>query len=86
MSSYFIIEDGQLYNYSDEDEKQKVTHILRRDGGGEEYLKLWVSDGKVLGGRTVGEEMFTLTVTPDGDIEGEVPGGYQYNFVAGEKE
>ena len=43
-----------------------------------------LSDGNVLGGRTVGDEMYTLTVTPDGEIEGEVPGGYQYNFVAGE--
>jgi hypothetical protein len=78
MNSYWIIYDGQLYNG-----KQKVTHIRRLDGGGIEYLKLWVSDGNVLVGRTVGEAMFTLTVTPDGEIEGEVPGGYQYNFVAG---
>ena len=76
--SYFIIDDGQLYNG-----KQKVTHVRRLDGGGVEYLKLWVSDGNVLVGRTVGDPMFTLTVTPDGGIEGEVPGGYQYNFVAG---
>ncbi len=76
--SYFIIDDGQLYNG-----KQKVTHVRRLDGGGIEYLKLWVSDGNVLGGHTVDDPMFTLTVTPDGQIEGEVPGGYQYNFVAG---
>ena len=76
--SYWIIDDGQLYNG-----KQKVTHVRRLDGGGIEYLKLWVSDGKVLGGRTVGEAMFTLMVTPDGRIKGEVPGGYQYDFVAG---
>jgi hypothetical protein len=76
--SYFIIDDGQLYNG-----KQKVTHVRRLDGGGIEYLKLWVSDGKVLGGRTVDDPMFTLTVTQDGEIEGEVPGGYKYNFVAG---
>ena len=81
--SYFIIDDGQLYRNSDEDGKQKVTHVRRLDGGGIEYLELWVSDGNVLVGRTVGEAMFTLTVTPDGRIEGEVPGGYQYNFVAG---
>ncbi len=78
MTSYWIIDDGQLYNG-----KQKVTHVRRLDGGGVEYLKLWVSDGNVLVGRTVGEPMFTLTVTSDGEIEGEVPGGYQYNFVAG---
>ena len=76
--SYWIIDDGQLYNG-----KQKVTHVRRLDGGGIEYLKLWVSDGNVLGGHTVGDVMFTLTVTPDGEIEGKVPGGYQYNFVAG---
>ena len=76
--SYFIIEDGQLYNG-----RQKVTHVRRLDGGGIEYLKLWVSDGDVHCGYTVGDPMFTLTVTPDGGIEGEVPGGYQYNFVAG---
>ena len=72
--SYFIIDDGQLYN---------GRHVQRLDGGGIEYLKLWVSDGDVLVGRTVGEAMFTLTVTPDGEIEGEVPGGYEYSFVAG---
>ncbi len=84
MTSYFSIDDGQLYSNSDEDGRQKVTHVRRLDGGGVGYLKLWVSDdGNVLGGRTVGEAMFTLTVTPDGRIEGEVPGGYQYNFVAG---
>ncbi len=77
MTSYWIIDDGQLYNG-----RQKVTHIRRIDGGGIEYLELWVSDGKVLVGRTVGDEMYTLTVTQDGRIEGEVPGGYQYNFVA----
>ncbi len=76
--SYFSIDDGQLYNG-----KQKVTHVRRLDGGGIEYLKLWVSDGNVLGGHTVDDPMFTLTVTPDGGIEGEMPGGYQYNFVAG---
>ncbi len=84
MSSYFSIDDGQLYNNSDEHGRQKVTHVRRLDGGGIEYLKLWVSDGNVLVGRTVGDPMFTLTVTPDGEIEGEVPGGYQYNFVAEE--
>ena len=78
MTSYWIIDDGQLYNG-----KQKVTHVRRLDGGGIEYLKLWVSDGNVLVGRIVGDPMFSLTVTPDGGIEGEVPGGYQYNFVAG---
>jgi len=77
--SYWIIDDGQLYNG-----KQKVTHVRQLDGGGIEYLKLWVSDGNVLVGRTVGDVMFTLKVTPDGQIEGEVPGGYQYNFVAAE--
>jgi hypothetical protein len=83
MTSYWIIDDGQLYKNSDEHGKQKVTHVRRLDGGGVEYLKLWVSDGNVLVGRTVGDPMFTLTVTTDGGIEGEVPGGYQYNFVAG---
>ena len=78
MTSSWIIDDGLLYNG-----KQKVTHVRRLDGGGIEYLKLWVSDGNVLVGRTVGDPMFTLTVTPDGEIEGMVPGGYQYNFVAG---
>ena len=84
MTSYFIIDDGQLYRNSDEHGRQKVTHVRRLDGGGAEYLELWVSDGNVLGGRTVGDEMFTLTVTPDGQLEGMVPGGYQYNFVVEE--
>ena len=84
--AYFIIDDGQLYRNNDEDGRLKVTHVRRLDGGGVEYLKIWVSDGNVLGGRTVGEAMFTLTVTPDGRLEGMVPGGYQYDFVAEEKE
>ena len=78
MTSSWIIDNGQLYKG-----RQKITHIRRLDGGGIDYLELWVSDGKVLVGHTVGDPMFTLTVTPDGEIEGEVPGGYQYDFVAG---
>ncbi len=80
---YFSIDDGHLYHHSDEDGKRKITHVRRLDGSGIEYLELWVTDGNVLVGRTVGEAIYTLTVTPDGEIEGEVPGGYQYNFVAG---
>jgi hypothetical protein len=83
MSSYFSIDDGHLYHHSDEDGKRKITHVRRLDGGGIEYPELWVTDGNILVGRTVGDEMYTLAVTPDGEIEGEVPGGYQYNFVAG---
>jgi hypothetical protein len=64
--SYFIIDDGQLYNG-----KQKVTHVRRLDGG-----------GIVLGGRTVGDPMFSLTITPDGGIEGEVPRWLSVQFCS----
>jgi hypothetical protein len=84
--SYFLIDDGRLYKNSDEHGRQEVTHVLRQDGGGAEYLDLWVSGGNVLGGRTIEDPMFMLTVTPDGWLKGMVPGGYQYDFIAEGKE
>jgi len=60
MTSSWKIDNGHR--------RQKVTHVRRLD----EYLKLWVSEGNVLVGATVGDPMFTLTVTPDGEIEGEL--------------
>jgi len=80
--SIFLIDDGRLYIDSDTDGRREITHVCRMDGGGAEYLELWVSDGNVLAGRTVGNPMFTLTVTPDGRLEGKVPGGFQYDFVS----
>jgi hypothetical protein len=73
--SAFLIDNGRLYKGSAALGRREVTHFCRLDGGGAEYLKLWVSDGNVLGGHTVGDPMFTLTVTPDGRLEGKVPGG-----------
>jgi hypothetical protein len=80
--SIFLIDDGRLYIDSTTEGRREITHVCRMDGGGAEYLELWVSDGNVLGGHTGGEPMFTLTVTPDGRLEGKVPGGFQYDFVS----
>jgi len=59
----------------------KVTHVQRVDGGGFDYLKLWVSGQKVSAGHTVGSPSFTLTLMPDGHLEGKWPGGYQYAWI-----
>jgi hypothetical protein len=80
--SIFLIDDGRLFIDSDTEGRREITHVSRMDGGGAEYLELWVSDGNVLAGHTVGEPMFTLTVTPDGRLKGKVPGGFQYDFVS----
>jgi hypothetical protein len=82
VGSIFLIDDGRLFIDSDTDGRREITHVCRIDGGGAEYLRLRVSDGKVLGGRTVSDTMFSLSVTPDGRLEGKVPGGYQYDFVS----
>jgi hypothetical protein len=81
----FLIENGRLYTENETDGLRQVTHVRRLDAGGEEYLKLWMSGGNVHAGRIVGDTMFTLTLGLDGRLEGKVPGGYQYNFVAEEK-
>jgi hypothetical protein len=82
--SYFLIENGRLYKNIADKGRREVTHVRRLDGGGEEYLALWVSGDTVLAGYTAGDVMFTLTVSPEGRLKGMVPGGYQYDFVAKE--
>ena len=59
----------------------RETHIQRLDGGGVDYLKLWVSGNQVSAGRSVGKPIFTLTLTPEGHLEGKGPGGYEYAWV-----
>jgi len=81
----FLIENGRFYTENETDGLRQVTHVRRLDAGGEEYLELWVSGGNILGGRTTADTMFTLTLTPDGRLEGMVPGGYRYDFVTEEK-
>ena len=81
----FLIEDGCLYAVNDTDARREVTHVQRLDAGGADYLKLWVSGKKVHAGYTVGNTMFTLTLASNGWLEGKVPGGYQYDFVAEER-
>ena len=61
------------------------THVKRMDGGGIDYLELWVSGDQVSAGRSVGKPNFTFTLTPDGHPQGKRPGGYEYAWViAGE--
>jgi hypothetical protein len=79
-ASFFIAND-RLYTDRNGEGRREVTHVRRTDGGGEAYLKLWISDGNVLGGYSTDDPMFTLTIAPDGSLTGQVPGGYQYDFV-----
>jgi hypothetical protein len=81
----FFIDNGRLYTDRNGEGRREVTHVRRTDGGGEVYLKLWVSDECVLGGYSIGDPMFTLTIAPDGSLTGQVPGGYHYDFVIGDK-
>ena len=81
----FSIENGRLYIDSDEHGFREVTHVQRVDGGGFDYLKLWVSGQEISAGHSVGSPTFTLTLTPDGHLEGERPGGYQYAWVIAKK-
>jgi hypothetical protein len=83
--SYFLIENGRLYKNLANKSRNEVTHVRRLDGGGEDYLALWVVGDTVLAGYAVGDVMFTLKVSPDGRLQGMVPGGYQYDFVANER-
>ena len=85
----FFIENGRLYNDSNDSEEhgvREVTHIQRLDGGGIDYLKLRVSGDQVFAGYSVGDPIFTLTLTPGGRLEGNVPGGYDYAWVMAEPE
>ena len=82
----FSIENGRLFSDSGKHGFREVTHIQRLDGGGIDYLKLWVSDDQVSAGYSVGDPNFTLTLTPEGHLEGKVPGGYDYAWVFAEPE
>ena len=81
----FSIENGRLYNESDKHGFREVTHARRVDGGGIDYLKLWMSGTEVSAGHIVGKPDFTLTLSPDGSLEGKVPGGYEYAWVLAEE-
>jgi hypothetical protein len=56
------------------------------DGGGIDYLKLWVSGDQVSAGHSVRDPIFKLTLTPEGHLEGKVQGGYDYAWVMAEPE
>ena len=77
----FSIDNGRLYHDSGKHGIREVTRIQRLDGGGVDYLKLWVSGNQVSAGRSVGNPIFTLTLTPEGHLEGKRPGGYEYAWV-----
>ena len=81
----FSIENGRLYNESDKHDFREVTHIRRLDGGGIDYMKLWISGTEVSAGHIVGEPNFTLPLSPDGSLEGKGPGGYEYTWVLAEE-
>ncbi len=81
----FSIENGRLYLDSEEHTFREVTHVQRLDGGGFDYLKLWVSGQEVSAGHSVGNPSFTLTLTPEGHLEGKWPGGYQYAWIVAGK-
>ena len=82
----FSIENGRLYNDSGKNGFREVTHIRRLDGGGIDCLKLWVSGNQVSAGHSVGNPILTVTLTPEGVLEGKVPGGYDYAWVYAEPE
>ena len=82
----FSIENGRLYHDSGKNGFREVTHIQRMDGGGIDYLKLWVSGNQVSAGYSVGDPIFTLTHTLEEHLEGNVPGGYDYAWVMAEPE
>ncbi len=77
----FSIDNGRLYQDSEEHGVREVTHVKRMDGGGIDYLELWVSGDQVSAGHSVGNPNFTFTLTPEGHLEGKGPGGYEYAWV-----
>ena len=83
----FSIENGRLYSDSDEHGHREVIRVQRLDGGGIDYLYIWASGKKVSAGWTVRDRnpFFTLTLTPEGHLEGKRPGGYQYAWIIGKK-
>jgi hypothetical protein len=81
----FYIKDKRLFHHSAEHGHREVTHTQRTDGGGIDYLKLWVSGQKIVAGHSVGHPIFSLTLSPDGQFEGERPGGYEYAWIISEK-
>ena len=80
ISPYYI-KNGRLYIGSDK-QHLELTHVQVRNADGESYLKLSVSGNKVSAGWGVGDRhpFFTVTVTPEGHLEGERPDGYQFVF------
>ena len=81
----FSIKNRRLYIDSDEHGFREVTHVQRLDGGGFDYLKLWVSGQEISAGHSVGDPIFKLTLTPDGHLEGKRPSGYQYAWIIAKK-
>jgi hypothetical protein len=82
----FSIENGRLYQDSEEHGVREVIQVKRMDGGGIDFLEIWVSGDQVFAGHSVGNPNFTFTVTPEGHPEGKWPGGYDYAWVLAEPE
>ena len=82
---HFSIQNKRLFHDSKDHGFREVTHIKRLDGGGFDYLKLWVSGRDVHAGHSFTNQFFTLTLTPEGQLEGKRPGGYQYAWVLADK-
>ncbi len=83
--SRFYINDQRLFHHSSEHGHREFTHSQRTDGGGIDYLELRVSGQEIVAGHSVEYPVFTLTLSPDGQLEGERPGGYEYAWIISEK-
>ncbi|MBT6241802.1 MAG: hypothetical protein HOI46_07210 [Rhodospirillaceae bacterium] len=57
----FSIKNEKLYLNSEEYGFREVTHIERLDGGGADYLDLWVSGQNISAGFSDKNPSFTLT-------------------------
>ena len=53
---------------------REVIQVQRMDGGGIDFLEIWVSGDQVFAGHSVGNANFTFTITPEGHPEGKWTG------------
>ena len=81
----FSIENGRLYIDSDEHGFRKVTHVQRLDGGGFDYLKLWVSGQEISAGHSVGNPIFTLGRRTGTDHHPSTPPGNTRGMALGNR-
>ena len=87
IASPFSIKNGRLYIGGDEHSRREVTHVRVQKADGVKYLKLSVSGKRVSARWAAGDRnpFFTVTVRPEGYLEGVRPGGYQFVWITSKK-